>query len=238
VIYVNGLPTGRWNTINLLKHSKGKYIALCEGDDYWTDPLKLQKQVDFLDAHPDFVMCSHSVDTIFEGVEEINPFVEPLKVASFDDIAPRGVFIPTLSIVFRASALPEMPDWFRRVLSGDEALILLLTHYGPNYYMDEVMGLKRKHPGGLTQQPQRKKNKVKKIKCRIYFYEQLNRYFNYEHKSVLNPKIASLYIHLGNLLFMNRNLFKFCNCILLALHHSPSTILHLLLRRLVNEVRN
>lgn len=54
------------NFIRTLQACTSKYIALCEGDNYWTDPLKIQKQVDFLEKHPDYSMCFHNGIVIFE----------------------------------------------------------------------------------------------------------------------------------------------------------------------------
>lgn len=57
VIYIDGLPTGRFNYLNNLRNARGKYIALCDGDDYWIDSQKLQRQLDFMEANPDYVLC-------------------------------------------------------------------------------------------------------------------------------------------------------------------------------------
>ena len=97
---------GFWNRYCLPK-SKGKYIALCEGDDYWIDPLKLQKQVDFLEGHPEYSMCFHKAkviydvqpnkkSTLFENIEERDYTIDELFL---------NWIVPTASIVCRRQFL-------------------------------------------------------------------------------------------------------------------------------------
>ncbi|RPI20802.1 MAG: glycosyltransferase, partial [Actinobacteria bacterium] len=75
VITIDGRPTGRWNFANNLRHVRGQYVALLEGDDYWTSPHKLQKQADFLDAFPDCALCFHAVESLHEPAAR--PAAEP-----------------------------------------------------------------------------------------------------------------------------------------------------------------
>ena len=234
VIYVNGRPTGRWNAVNNLKHARGQYIALCEGDDYWTDPNKLQKQVDFLENNADFAICTHAVETVFEGgVKEINPFVEPIEVASFEDIVTWGHFIPTLSIVFRKSALPVIPNWYYKLWVGDIPLVWLIAHYGKNYYMKEVMGIKRKNPGGVTQNPRYIQSPEFIAKNKLFFYKKLNKFFNYEHKKVLNLLIARFLLKQSKKELYRCNIMFFACSLIQSLYYSPATVLRKFLRRIM-----
>lgn len=113
----------------LYKIAKGKYIALCEGDDYWTDPLKLQKQVDFLEANPDYVMCTHVTE---EKNEIMNTSVVFPKIVEdttkyIDDYIINNL-TATCSLMFKATYLEPIPEWFKKIKFGDLGLILMLFY--------------------------------------------------------------------------------------------------------------
>ncbi len=133
--------------------SKGEYIALCEGDDYWIDALKLQKQIEFLNKNNEFVMYSHQVNIIdnTENCRIYSPYYPyPNTVNTFEDIL-FNHFIPTLSLVFRKKCLPEKClDFFKKIRSGDIAIELIVSSQGLCYYDKTIMGCYRHHDGGIT----------------------------------------------------------------------------------------
>ena len=148
VIYINGNATGRYNFLENLKACRGKYIALCEGDDYWTDPLKLQKQVDFLEANSDYSICFHKVqiiksnklisDTIIEKrYENIKKFP-----ATVIDLLKQGNFMHTASVVFRNN-IRYFPMEFAYSPVGDYFLHIINAQYGYIKRLDEVMAVYR-----------------------------------------------------------------------------------------------
>ena len=134
----------------MLPQARGKYIALCEGDDYWTDPSKLQRQVDFLEAQRNYSGCFHPVPYIdAQGTPTGITHPSPTPVAvQYVDMCQTN-WVQTCSLVFRKEAVPNLPDWFNKLPLGDWPLCLLLTKWGQLGVIDRPMAHYRVHPGGV-----------------------------------------------------------------------------------------
>ncbi|MBP5411990.1 MAG: glycosyltransferase family 2 protein [Bacteroidales bacterium] len=124
---------------------KGKYIAMCEGDDYWTDPLKLQKQVDFLEEHESYVMCAHNSIVKDESTGFMRCFNNWLTEDTFgySEIISKNWFLPTQSLLFRRDVY-ERNITNRHFYNGDYYTQLCLTREGGLvHYSNECMGVYR-----------------------------------------------------------------------------------------------
>lgn len=127
--------------------AKGRYIALCEGDDYWTDPNKLQKQVDFLEANPDYAICYHKTSILNSVLTEshLNPYHEG-KTFTVADLALYN-FIETVSVVFRNGLINPFPKWLEESPVGDYPLHMLNARKGKIKFLPDNMAVYRYHPG-------------------------------------------------------------------------------------------
>lgn len=121
---------------------KGKYIALCEGDDYWTDPHKLQIQVSFLESHPDYTMCCHgAVNINLEGLVWYTKPNSDCIVSTKTIIEEGGGLIPTLSIVYRSSLMKGLAEFTKGLSIGDYPLNIYSALNGKVMFMENVMGV-------------------------------------------------------------------------------------------------
>ncbi|MFZ4771620.1 MAG: glycosyltransferase [Ferruginibacter sp.] len=129
-----------------IEQCRGKYIAICEGDDYWTDPAKLQRQVDFLETNNDYALCFHQTITLYEDGTELmyNNFTEDTRF-EFLDLVQRP-FISTVSSLFKNPN--PLPAWFADIAS-DWPLFLHIASQGKLYYMKDCMAVYRRHSEGV-----------------------------------------------------------------------------------------
>ena len=167
-IYINGNPTGRFNFINTLQNCKGKYIALLDGDDYWTDSLKLQKQVDYMEYRQDVSLCFHSVKRIREsGEEEVRPLLgNKIREYKIEELL-RYNCIPTGSVVFRNLYAWSLPKSYYSVPMGDWPLWTVFATKGKLMFMPDCMGVYRYHGGGIWTNSQ----ELYRLKAMVLYFD-------------------------------------------------------------------
>ena len=193
-----------------------QYIAICEGDDYWTDPLKLQKQVSFLESHPDFSMCFHGAEVRVEN----SPDSEQKNGTNYSRIEDReyestefvsGWLVPTASILYR----PEYVNQFEvkhpeRFAFGDIVLVLKCSHTGKVFGMSDMMSVYRIQPNSITNNPQSVDSLIYKLPDH---YRCLREIFPRVEKGPLEWSISHYYYvrmkRQHNILLKARDLFMF-----------------------------
>ncbi len=143
-----GIPWGRF-VVPLLR---GDYIAVCEGDDYWIDPLKLQTQVIFLEENPDYVISGHDVVEVDENDDKLKDrgmYQLRRRDHSREELIRNEAWLFPLTWVYRNIPVPKAPEK-RRVINGDVFFLSLIGHFGKaKFHHDILPAAYRRHAGGI-----------------------------------------------------------------------------------------
>lgn len=175
------------NVRGLFLRCRTRYAALCDGDDYFSDPLKLQRQVDFLEAHPHCSMCFHPVRVVYEGGEKETEIYPPDSLLPRDGRRElyladmfRGNPVQTCSAVYRWRFRDGLPEWFRPGLSpGDWYWHLLHAEVGKIGFLPQVMAVYRRHRGaayylsGISRVEHRRRQGMNELRT----YRAVNEHF-------------------------------------------------------------
>ncbi len=140
------------NSLDTLTQCKADLIAMCDGDDYWVDELKLQKQFDHITKN-DLALSFHEGYLLYgEHIQPFKPYPKPKNTKTneygIEDILQSGPL--TSSMLFRKSIIFPFPDYLSEAISGDHTVQILLALRGKIGFLNDIMSVYRQHPDGIT----------------------------------------------------------------------------------------
>jgi glycosyltransferase involved in cell wall biosynthesis len=178
VIEIDGVVTGRRNLLNTLAHARGRYVALLDGDDYWSDPHKLQEQVRFLESGRDFSGVFHDTDVVDHTGRNTDPGrwfrdYSARDTIEIDDMVSLVTPFHTSSFLFRRACL-ELPPEFNDYLTGDIPIYLVVASKGPIGHLKKPMSVYRRHATGVSSAAHRRRHAY--FANRLFMFRSLQRH--------------------------------------------------------------
>ncbi len=205
----------RQNSLDLRRRVRGQYVALNEGDDYWTDPMKLQIQADYLDSHPECAVCFHPVLVIDEDKpkkQKVFPLIDQHLAGikfSAEHLLRRN-FIQTNSVMYRWQ-FHDLEDegYTSHLQPGDWYNHLLHAQYGQIHLLEKVMSVYRKHPGGVWSTAKDHITRMKKWgNEHIHFFRTVNHNLVHKYHFHLLFSMKSMFIDLAKEYFEKLDIFN------------------------------
>lgn len=172
----------------------GEYIAFCDGDDFWSDPHKLQNQVDFLRLNREFSACAHNT-AVMDSERELNGnIVNSLRKDSFDvDDFTRGeVYFHSSSLLFRNDESTQKAIELMKLHNGDWFRLIVFSMFGPVKYIDKVMSVYRVHGAGIWSILDAEEQVVRNLRAIVSFNRILDYKFEKNLLSLLVERTKGL----------------------------------------------
>lgn len=196
---------GQLNFVHTLSRCKGQYIAIIEGDDYWTDKYKLQKQVDVLVNNPNISICHHWHSYLIEENGSNSMISAPKlghgylnkEIATVREIFQNKLRIKSRTMMIRKSAIYPLPNWFLKCAYGDVTLSFIAGKSGTYFFIDEPMAVYRVTNTGASTQGLKEKGTARFLLEQymdyIKIWDMANKHYDYLYNKEAIQTISNFY---------------------------------------------